>query len=356
MVGTVRAKVRACNLGPGKQNVGGLGMGKIRLSLGGKAWPRRLLLVMMVLLVFTPHWLVGRGNGATAIYGPYGPQGPRLREQLWIVPGADPNVPLRATVFRPAEDSPAGWAVGRLGGQPTRRPLVVINHGSDDATREAVSMPVFYWLSKWFVDRGYVVLLPQRRGHGATGGDLAEGRDTCADPRHRTSGDAAADDIEAALRYMAGQSFVDASRVIVAGVSTGGWASLALASRNPPGVQLVINFSGGRGGHAYGLPNAICGPDRLIAAAGDYGRTARVPTIWIYSANDTYFGPDIASAMVHAWQQSGGTASLHLLPPYGADGHDFVADRATWRLWGREVESALAGHGSALSRVSAARE
>jgi dienelactone hydrolase len=330
-------------------------MGKIRLWLRGNTWPRRLLLLMTLLLVFTPHWPVGRGNGAAAIYGPYGPQGLRLREQLWIVPGADPKVPLRATVFRPAEDAPAGWAAGSLGVEASRRrPLVVINHGSDDATREAVSMPVFYWLSKWFVDRGYVVLLPQRRGHGATGGDLAEGRDTCADPRHRDSGNAAADDIEAALRYMAGQSFVDGSRVIVAGVSTGGWASLALASRNPPGVQLVINFSGGRGGHAYGQPNAICGPDRLIAAAGDYGRTARVPTLWLYSANDTYFGPDLATAMVHAWQENGGTAALHVLAPYGADGHDIVADRATWRLWGREVETSLAGRASALPRVTSA--
>jgi dienelactone hydrolase len=232
-----------------------------------------------------------------------------------------------------------------------RRPLVVINHGSDDATREAVSMPVFYWLSKWFVDRGYVVLLPQRRGHGATGGELAEGMDTCASPQHRRAGAAAADDIEAALRFMAHEPFIDASRVIVAGVSTGGWASLALASRNPPGVQLVINFAGGRGGHAYGQPNVVCGPDRLIEAAGDYGRTAKVPTLWIYSANDSYFGPDIADAMVHAWQQNGGVAELRLLPAYGVDGHDIVADRASWHLWGRDLDMSLAHR----TRVSVTR-
>jgi dienelactone hydrolase len=265
-----------------------------------------------------------------------------LREQLWIVPGADPTIPLRATVFRPPETPPVGSAAAdSKSRRPVRHPLVVINHGTDEGTREAVSMPVFYWLSKWFVDRGYVVLLPQRRGHGATSGALAEGRDTCADPDHHAAGLAAADDIEAALRYMARQTFVDRSRMVVAGVSTGGWASLALASRNLPGVRLVVNFAGGRGGHAYGQPRAVCAPERLIEAAGAYGRRAKVPTLWIYASNDSYFGPDIAASLVSAWNHSGGRAELHLLSAYGSEGHHVVADAAGWDLWGRRLESLL---------------
>jgi dienelactone hydrolase len=277
-----------------------------------------------------------------------------LREQLWIVPGADPKVPLRATVFRPP-DAASGFARATFKDTSViRRPLAVINHGSDEGTREAVSMPVFYWLSKWFVDRGYVVLLPQRRGHGATGGELAEGKDTCAKPHHRGAGEAAADDIEAALRYMAGQAFIEPSRVVVAGVSTGGWASLALASRNPAGVQLVINFAGGRGGHAYGQRNIVCGRDRLIEAVSEYGRTAKVPTLWIYAANDTYFGPDIAEAMVRAWKGNGGLAELRLLPAFGIEGHDIADDRAGQDLWGRDLESYVERYaGLRNARVSA---
>lgn len=105
-------------------------------------------------------------------FGAFGPQGPRLREQLWLVPGGDATLPLRATLFRPMD-----------AGDERQRPLVVINHGSDAATRQAVAMPVFYWLSRWFVDRGYVVLLPQRRGHGATGGDFVEGPGQLRQPR-----------------------------------------------------------------------------------------------------------------------------------------------------------------------------
>jgi len=254
-----------------------------------------------------------------------------MREQLWIVPGGEPTTPLRATVFRPAED-----------GTTVRRPLVVINHGSDASTREAVSMPVFYWLSRWFVSRGYVVLVPQRRGHGATGGEFAEGHDSCSRPDHWAAAQSAADDIEAAVRFMSRQSFVDGQHVVVAGTSTGGWASLAIAGRSIPGVRLVVNFAGGRGGHAYGRPHAICAKDRLIETAGRLGERATVPTVWFYARNDSYFGPQLADAMASAWQRAGGRVDLKLLPAYGTDGHELVSDRASWPLWEADLARHLA--------------
>jgi len=301
----------------------------------------RVLLIAALCLIMPAPWQTGLGTGTreaeAAAYGAYGPEGPRMREQFWLLPGADPQLPLRATVFRPSE------AVAEGGAHP-RRPLVMINHGSDAFTREAVSLPVFYWLSRWFVDRGYVVVLPQRRGHGATGGDLAEGRDTCANPDHLGSGQAAADDIEAALHFMAAQAFVDPSHLVVAGVSTGGWAALALAARNPAGLQLVINFAGGRGGHAYGRAHAVCGQDRLIAATAALGHLAHVPTFWAYAENDSYFGPELATAMAAAWSAAGGIAEFNVLPAYGEEGHAIVDDRASWRLWGPALERALTRH------------
>jgi len=262
-------------------------------------------------------------------YGAFGPEGPRLREQLWMLPGADPAFPLRATVFRPHSSN------------NERQPMVVINHGSDDQTRESVSMPVFYWLSKWFVDRGYVVVLPQRRGHGATGGDMAEGGDTCANPDHYGAGLAAADDIESALRYFAGQPFVDPARIVVAGVSTGGWAALGLAARNLPGVGLIVNFAGGRGGHAYGQPRVVCGADRLIAASEQFARSSSVPTLWFYAANDSYFGPDLATSMADAWARGGGLVDLRLLGAHRREGHDIASDQIGARAWGPLLERSL---------------
>jgi dienelactone hydrolase len=248
-----------------------------------------------------------------------------MREQLWLVPSGDPKVQLRATVFRPDQSS---------AGSPRQNTLVVINHGTDESTRLSVSMPVYYWLSRWFVDRGYVVVIPQRRGHGATAGELAESVGTCETADHYVSGQIAADDIAATIEFMIGQAFVAPRNVIVVGISTGGWASLALASRNMPSVGSIVNFAGGRGGHAYGRPNAICNYAGLLSSANLYGQTARQPTIWLYSENDSYFSPGVARALAHQWQLAGGRVQAHILSAQHHDGHLIADDRADWDLWG----------------------
>lgn len=277
--------------------------------------------------------LCGSANAAEQQFGAFGPEGQRMREQLWILPSGEEGRSLRATVFRPDADA----------SQPDMKyPLVVINHGTDEATRLAVAMPVYYWLSRWFVERGYVVVLPQRRGHGATGGALSESVGTCQQPNHYVSGNIAADDIAATVNYMAQQPFIAQKATIVAGISTGGWASLALAARNLPEVQAIVNFAGGRGGHAYGRSNAVCGKPDLVSAARMYGGTAREPSIWFYSENDSYFGPALAQELAQAWNGAGGNAEEHILPAYGNDGHSIADDRQGWDIWGPSLDAFLA--------------
>jgi dienelactone hydrolase len=269
---------------------------------------------------------------AWATYGAFGPEGQRMREQLWLLPSGDKAVALRATVFRPE------------GAMTERRPLVVINHGTSESNRMSVSMPVYYWLSRWFVDRGYAVVLPQRRGHGATGGSLVEAVGDCANPDHYRSGLIAAEDVGAAVEFMAQQPFVDPARILVVGVSTGGWASLALAAQRPGLIAAVVNFAGGRGGHAWGRSNSVCGAAELVKAAHDYGRTARAPTLWLYAKNDSYFGPAIAAKMAAAWKDGGGLVDFEPLPAYGRDGHTIADDRAGWGLWGESLDRFLAAN------------
>jgi dienelactone hydrolase len=277
--------------------------------------------------------VLSRSSSSTEYeFGAFGPEGSRMREQLWVLPSGEAGRDMRATVFRPKGDA---------SGTEKRRPLVVINHGTDEMTRLAVSMPVYYWLSRWFVERGYVVVLPQRRGHGATGGPLSESIGTCEHPDHYASGMVAADDIAAAVNYMTKQPFVASDGAVVVGMSTGGWASLALAARNLPQVQAIVNFAGGRGGHAYGEPNAICGTEELLAAARAYGTHAREPTIWFYAKNDSYFGPKLAKSLAQVWSEAGGSVEEHILPPYGVEGHTIADDRRGWDLWGASLQSFL---------------
>lgn len=311
--------------------------------MGGRIGRAAALLLagLMAVALAQPGVANGRdatGRDANGDLGPFGPEGPRMRERLWLLPSADPGVPLRATVFRPADTAPMPWGVRPGEG----RPMAVINHGTSEWTRMAVSMPVYYWLSRWLVDRGFVVVLPQRRGHGATGGELVEAKGTCADPDHYASGRLAAADIAAAVRYMHEQPFVSPADTVVVGISSGGWASLALAGMPVEGVRGVVSFAGGRGGHAWGRPGAICGEERLIEAAGRYGRSAQMPSLWLYAGNDTYFGPDLARTLHGAFTGAGGKADLHVFPNYGSDGHTLADDQAGWRLWGDAVRAFLA--------------
>lgn len=304
------------------------------MLVSDKGWRvRGFAVVVAALLSATPAIAADRSD-----LGPFGPEGPRMREQFWVLPSGDPDSVLRATVFRPDDAADAA--------ETPQRPLVVINHGTSSATRLSVAMPVYYWLSRWFVDRGYVVVLPQRRGHGATGGPLAEAIGNCSDPDHARSGEIAADDIEAVVDFMASQPFVRPQSTVVVGISTGGWASLALAARKPSNVAAVINIAGGRGGYAGGKPNNVCAERRLIDAVSAYGRTARVPTLWLYSENDSYFGPKLAKAMADAWRSAGAEAELHILPAYGTEGHDIANDRAGWDVWGEVADRFLGTHGT----------
>ena len=271
--------------------------------------------------------LRGSPLSAEAAYGPYGPEGTRMREQLWILPSGDPARPMRATVFQPAALDPG-----------VKRPVVVINHGTDETTRLAVAMPVYYWLSRWFVERGYVVVLPQRRGHGATGGELSESVGSCENADHYASGAIAANDIAAAVDYMIRQPFVQTSNAVVVGISTGGWASLALAARNPPNVAAIVNFAGGRGGHAYGQANEVCNSAGLETAIRLFGARSRIPTSWYYAENDSFFGPHLVDGLSRGWRNAGGSLEAHFLAPYETEGHSIADDRAGWDLWGKTLE------------------
>ena len=121
----------------------------------------------------------------------------QAREQVVRIPAAG-GVSMIANVMRPPGED--------------KKPLVVINHGSpaDGSQRAKMTPPRFNGLSSWFVSRGYVVVLPLRRGYGETGGTWAEAYGSCQNPDYYNAGLQGAADIKAALDYMRGQPYVDA--------------------------------------------------------------------------------------------------------------------------------------------------
>src|SRR6185295_16429268 len=101
-----------------------------------------------------------------------------------------------------------------------------------------------------FARRGYVVVMPVRRGFGATGGEFAEDAGSCRKPDYIRGETNATDDVMAAYDYARKLPYVDGSRMILAGQSAGGVVSMyAAATRAPEGLVAVLGFAAGRGGN-----------------------------------------------------------------------------------------------------------
>jgi hypothetical protein len=167
-----------------------------------------------------------------------------------------------------------------------------------------------------------------RRGYGRSEGTVAESYGTCTDPQFARAGLTSAQDIVQTVSFFQKQHFVDLGRVLLVGVSAGGFGSIAAASLEPTGLVAVVNFAGGRGSTA---DDTVCEPSELVDAYAEFGKTVRVPSLWIYSQNDHFFGPDLARRMFTAFRNSGAPAELTIAPPYKNDGHSLIFAQPLWR-------------------------
>ena len=86
-------------------------------------------------------------------------------------------------------------------------------------------------------------------------------------------------------------------------------------------------------------------PDRLVEAARTFGKTARVPMLWVYTQNDTFFEPALSKRMAEAFASSGGKAEYVLLPSFARDGHTLFGASAGLEYWAPLVAKYLAAQG-----------
>jgi dienelactone hydrolase len=240
-------------------------------------------------------------------------------------PSGVQRLTLEATLYKPAGPGPF--------------PLVILSHGTPRDPRERVGRRLRYDAQSWeFVSMGFAVVIPMRRGYGHSEGDYAEDAGPCNCAHYYEAGLESAKDLRATVEYVANLREIDAQRVVLVGHSSGGLASLILASQGVPGVRGVINFGGGRGSSREGVN---CSPDRLIEACARAGQSTRVPTLWIYAENDTYFPPWLAREMNMAFGAAGGRAEFVMLPPFCEEGHFLFTDVRGLARWTPVVTSFL---------------
>ena len=270
-------------------------------------------------------------------FGAQGAEAEPARMQQWLVPSPDPETAAHALLFRPSGDGPF--------------PLALIAHASTQNVlrRAQMPQPEYRALAAWLVARGFAVLVPERPGHGATGGKYLEDQGGCDEADYSRSGYATADSIKAALGYLREQPFVRQDGTVIVGHSAGAWGALALAGENPKGVSAIIAFAPGRGGHANDLPNQVCAPHTLMQSAAEFGEDTQVPVIWLVAANDSYFSPDLSRQLADAFRTGGGRVDFRVLPASGSEGHWLAETEAGVKIAGPELDSAL----KALTPVAA---
>jgi dienelactone hydrolase len=160
-----------------------------------------------------------------------------------------------------------------------------------------------------YARRGWLSVHVLRRGYGQSDGPahIVSLRCDTTIPTYQDFINADADDLEAALTFLGQREDADTGRVVAFGASGGGAAVVALGALNIPGLQLVVNVSGGL---KLSACTAGSNHERLVAAMRYYGTTSRVTNLWYYAKNDRTFPEDTVAEMRKAFLEGGAYSRL----------------------------------------------
>jgi len=267
--------------------------------------------------------------------------GPRLIEEKVRIPTQNGSA-IAATILRPEAQGPFG--------------AIILNHGVSASARERAreSSDLLINAAAVFARRGYVVVMPLRRGFGLTGGDMAEDPGSCSNPDYRTAESNAADDVMAAYDYARSLPYVDGNRMMLAGQSAGGMVALYTAgTRQPQGLQAVLAFAAGRGGDPEINPGIPCAIEPVARIFDMIGKQIRVPVLMNYAENDLFFSPKVSRQWFERLNASWSDAEYALQPSFGKDGHYLFGDTLGVRYWLPTVETFLARHNIVFARLDA---
>ncbi len=231
-----------------------------------------------------------------------------LVENAFRIPTKDAGKKgLEAVMVRPKEAGP--------------HPLAVLTHGTPREASDRAGMSPWQMLpqAREFARRGWTTVIVMRRGYGDSGGGYDEDARACSRrPDYYDSGKESAKDLRESIAYLSKLPDVDPSRIISVGISAGGFATVALTADPPPGLVAAISFAGGRGSRS---PDEVCNPGDLIHAFRAFGGKSRIPMLWVYAANDHFFGPQIAESFYQAFTGAGGKATFIHAAAFRKDGH-----------------------------------
>ena len=222
---------------------------------------------------------------------------PNPAEQRMVPVSVDgQTIRLVVRVFRPDGNGPF--------------PTLIFHHGSTGYGNQRLLFPQFWQpdtVIRYFVGRGWSVVLPSRRGRGGSEGGYDEGfgpdrsQGYSFDPAYSLPGaDRALADIDAITDVIRAWPFVDADRLLIGGVSRGGILSIAHSGQRPALYRGVLNFVGGwLGGRGS---NQTTVNQNIFNRGVPFGKE----TLWLYASDDSFYSLDTTRSYFAAFSAAGG--------------------------------------------------
>jgi len=257
-----------------------------------------------------------------------------LREEIHsvAVPAADAKIVV--TTYRPRAWGPFPW--------------IVMSHGTATTPEENRTIGRYRALNpiREWVKRGYAVIVPVRRGYGASGGGkFGDSYGNCSRPDFRGAGEGAALDLLATIEWAKTQRDLDPKRWLLVGQSSGAFASIYAASKHPDGLVAVLAFAPGRGGRPDTHAGQPCAPDSMARLFASIAPDIAVPVLWFYAENDEFIGPAAARLWFDSFRKAGGQGDFVMLPPFPERrGHGVYPSATGTPLWTAAVATFFHSH------------
>ncbi len=239
-----------------------------------------------------------------------------MKLEKFFIPSTETDVRLEIVAAKLPHDGPY--------------PTIIFNHGStgrgqDKALYKRTISPAV--IANYFVERGWMVLFPQRRGRGKSGGVYgeglaADGSGYSCDIDIATAGfERAVEDVDAVVRHLRMRADVDRGRLVIGGVSRGGILAIAYAGMRPNTFRGAINFNGGW------LGRGCAGHESVNPQLFERGATAGVPTLWLHGSYDQYYRIGHCRGNFERFRAAGGAGKFIAAPM----GHALMFKPALWK-------------------------
>ena len=221
---------------------------------------------------------------------------------------------LETTIYRPDQSG--------------RFPLVICNHGSTGIGAIPTTKTLKYEIqAKYFLSRGYAVVVPMRKGRGRSEGSYSESEKySCEFYTWKPGINSAIEDIDGVIEYLSEQPYADVSSIVLTGISRGGFLSVAYAAEGKyrDNVKGVINFSGGWVGEG-------CRKDFNRWSYSRFGKLTKLRMLWLYAKGDSYYSSRAIETYFQAFAKKGGVAECHLFDKVPGDGHILAFYPSIWK-------------------------